>query len=259
MDKPISISQIILAPAERVDVIIDFANHKGQRIILTNDANTPFPNGQEPTEDEKQIMQFRIKPKLSKPDKSKIPERLSCLEQLDHRNAIFTRKNTLVEAKDSFGRMKLLLNNLKWDHPHLTETPYNGTVEIWELYNTTVDTHPIHMHLVNFQILNRAGFTGNPNGPNLKVGPPHHRSQREGSEGYHPCQSGEVTRILVRFGPFTGIYPWHCHILEHEDHDMMRPFEVLDNQNFNPCKSFSRECPDDSLSRVLQCNKTLKN
>ena len=68
-----------------------------------------------------------------------------------------------MEATDEFGRLKLLLNNLDWDQLPITETPYNGTIEIWELYNTTPDTHPIHLHLVTFQILSRAMFSGDPN------------------------------------------------------------------------------------------------
>ncbi len=122
-----------------------------------------------------------------------------------------------------------------------------------------MDTHPIHLHLINFQILNRAKFTGNPNGPNLKIGPPQPPDPNErGWKDTVRANPGEVTRIIARFGPFKGIYPWHCHILEHEDHDMMRPFEVLDNQNFNPCRPFPGECPDDSFSQCFECNKHSK-
>jgi spore coat protein A len=143
-----------------------------------------------------------------------------------------------------------------WDHPQLTETPYNGSIEIWELYNTTNDTHPIHLHLVNFQILNRAVFTGDPYRPNLKVGSPHPPDPNErGWKDTVRANPGEVTRIIARFGPFTGIFPWHCHILEHEDHDMMRPFEVLDNRNFDPYQPFPRECPDDSFSQCFDKDK----
>jgi spore coat protein A, manganese oxidase len=255
-EKPITVSQIILAPAERVDVIIDFSNHKGQSIILTNDAPAPFPGGEKPSADLSQIMQFRVKQKLGKQDKSKIPKKLSCLEQLNPNDAAIVRKNTLDETTDEFGRLKLLLNNLTWDQLPLTETPYNGTIEIWELYNTTQDTHPIHLHLITFQILNRASFTGNLNGPDLKVGP---------SQPPDPSESGwkdtvranpkQVTRIIARFGPFSGIYPWHCHILEHEDHDMMRPYEVLGNSNFNVINSRSQQCADDSFTQCFDCDK----
>lgn len=260
LEKPITVSQIILAPAERVDVIVDFSNHKGQSIILTNDARAPFPDGDPPSPDLTQIMKFRVKQKLSKPDKSKIPAKLSCLERLDQGDAVMIRKNVLVETTDEFGRLKLLLNNLDWDQLPLTETPKNGTVEIWELYNTTPDTHPIHLHLVTFQILNRAEFTGDPNGPNLIVWPPHPPDPSEmGWKDTVRANPGEVTRIIARFGPFTGIYPWHCHILEHEDHDMMRPYEVLDNPNFNPCEPIPGECPDDSFAQCFDCDSDNDN
>lgn len=256
-EKTITVSQLTLAPAERVDVIVDFSNHKGQRIILTNDAKTPFPNGQEPSDDLRQIMQFRVKQKCSRPDKSEIPRKLSCLEQLDPKEAVIVRKNTLAEATDDFGRPRMLLNGMMWDHPHLTETPLNGTTEIWELYNTTPDTHPIHLHLVNFQILNRASFTGDPDSPNLSVGPPQPPDSSErGWKDTVRANPGEVTRIIARFGPFTGIYPWHCHILEHEDHEMMRMYEVLENKNFTPCEPFVGECPDDSYT---QCFDSVKH
>jgi len=258
LEKPnYSISKIILAPAERVDVIIDFSNHRGQNIILENDAEMPFPNGQKPTEDLKKIMQFRVKSKLSKPDKSQIPEKLSCLEKLTAKDAVLVRKNTLIESTDEFGRPKLLLNNVGWEQPYLTESPYNGDVEIWEIYNMTPDTHPIHLHLVTFQILNRATFSGDPNSPNLKVGSPRPPDPSEnGWKDTVRANPGEVTRIIARFGPFTGIYPWHCHILEHEDHEMMRPFDVLLNQNFAVNNPISGECPDDSF---FSCIDELQN
>ncbi len=257
LEKPITVSKIILAPAERVDVIIDFSNHAGENIILTNDAPAPFPSGDEPTEDLRNIMQFRVKSKVSKRDKSKIPEILSCLERLDPNQAVTTRRNLLVEETDQFGRPILLLNNMRWDELPLTETPYNGTIEIWELWNMTADTHPIHLHLVTFQILDRTEFIEGPNGPQLKLEsrrPP--EPYERGWKDTVRANPGEVTRIIARFGPFTGIYPWHCHILEHEDHDMMRPYEVLDNHNFNPCKPIPGMCPDDSFSQCFDCDKT---
>lgn len=256
LEKPITVPQIILAPAERVDIIIDFSNYKGHSIILTNDAETPFPTGQKPSVALRKIMQFRVKQKLAKPDKSEVPAKLSCLEQLNPKDAVIVRKNTLNEVTDRFGRPKPLLNNMMWDQPHLTETPLNGTIEIWELYNTTTDTHPIHLHLVSFQILDRATFTGNPNGPHLSVGSPQPPDPSErGWKDTVRANPGEVTRIIARFGPYTGIFPWHCHILEHEDHDMMRMFEVIENQHFNPSEPLAGECPNDSFSQCFNSDK----
>jgi spore coat protein A len=158
LESPILVNDITLAPAERVDVIIDFSNHEKQNIILTNDARAPFPFGDQPPEDLTQIMQFRVKsttlkephcfrshhpgktvivnrnvePKLPKPDKCQIPERLSCFERLDPSKAVTIRRNVLLESEDIFHRPKLLLNNMDWDQLPITDTPYNGTIEIWD-------------------------------------------------------------------------------------------------------------------------------
>lgn len=253
LKNPVTVNQIILAPAERADVVIDFSNREGQSITLTNDAPAPFPGGEPPSPDLTQIMEFRVKGKLSKRDNSKIPEPLSCLEQLVSNEAVTVRKNVLIEGTDEFRRLKLLINNLSWDQMPLTETPHNGTVEIWEFYNTTPDTHPMHLHLVMFQILNRATFTGDPNGSDLVVGQPKPPDPNEkGWKDTVRVNPGEVTRIIARFGPFLGIYPWHCHILEHEDHDMMRPYEVLQYHNFDPRVPIPGVCPGDSFTQCCQ-------
>ncbi|WP_442598541.1 multicopper oxidase family protein [Neobacillus sp. D3-1R] len=252
LEHPVLISQLILAPAERADLIIDFSKHIGQNIILTNDAPAPFPDGDVPNEDLSQILQFRVNLKLAGRDRSEVPNRLSCLEHLNPADAITRRKNVLVESTDEFGRLKLLLNNMDWDQLPITETPYNGTIEIWDLYNTTPDTHPIHLHLVQFQILGRATFKGNPTRLNRSIGKMRPPDPNEmGWKDTVRANPGEVTRIIARFGPFTGIYPWHCHILEHEDHEMMRPYEVLENESKG--KLSSSQCPDDTFKQCFDC------
>ncbi|MCM3588385.1 multicopper oxidase [Mesobacillus maritimus] len=244
---------LLLAPAERGDVIIDFSNFAGQNIILTNDAPSPFPNGNPDAPLLPEIMQFRVKENVSRPDRSEIPTTLSCLERLDPNN-VPVRPNKLVERIEA-GRLKLLLNDMEWNDLPITETPYNGTVEVWELYNLTADTHPIHLHLVQFQILNRAPITIDNNGIVIDVGDPVDPAPNErGWKDTVRANPNEVTRIIARFGPFTGIYPWHCHILEHEDHEMMRPYEVLDNPNFDPSQPIPGECPDDAFSQCFDCH-----
>ncbi|MCM3764476.1 multicopper oxidase family protein [Neobacillus niacini] len=244
---------LLLAPGERADVIVDFSNHAGQQIILTNDAPTPFPTGSPDAPALPEIMQFLVREKVSKPDKSEIPSTLSCIERLDPNN-VPVRQNFLLERTDEFHRLKLLLNDMEWDELPITETPYNGTVEVWELYNLTADTHPIHLHLVQFQILNRAPITVDENGNVIDVGTPVDPDPNErGWKDIVRANPAEVTRIIARFGPFTGIYPWHCHILEHEDHEMMRPYEVLDNPNFDPTQVIQGQCPDDSFTQCFDC------
>ena len=254
LEHPVTITNLeglLLAPAERADVIIDFSNYANQNIILTNDAPTPFPDGDPLAPALPQIMEFRVGKSVSKPDTSEIPATLSCFEKLEATDETVIRKNTLNEIADPQfpNRRKALLNNMNWDELPITETPYNGTLEVWELYNLTGDTHPIHLHLVQFQILNRAPITIE-NGNVTHVGDPIDPDLNErGWKDTVRANPEQVTRIIARFGPFTGIYPWHCHILEHEDHDMMRPYEVLQNHNFDPSIPIPGTCPDDSFAQ----------
>jgi spore coat protein A, manganese oxidase len=163
-----------------------------------------------------------------------------------------TRRVLLYEGVDQFGRIQPLLGTVTgtgpaflgvpkvWDDA-VTETPTAGTVEIWEIFNTTADTHPIHIHEVLFRVLNRqsiafdpklaAGFCNAPlasfpitggGAPIAAVG------YETGFKDTTLNPPGMVTRVVVDFRNATpGRFVWHCHILEHEDHEMMRPYEVL--------------------------------
>lgn len=230
LERPVEVTELLLAPAERADVILDFTNHKNECILLTNNANVPFPNGDAPDPDTVgQIMQFRVTLPLSGPDTTIIPPFLTTIERLKEEDAVMTRDLTLVEDTDSFGRLLLLLNGLMWDDP-VTEKPLLNTIEVWRLINLTVDTHPIHLHLVQFQILDRQPFDVplfESSGMLVFTDPAIPPDPNEnGWKDTVRANPGEVTRIIARFGPFTGDYVWHCHILEHEDHDMMRPYTV---------------------------------
>ena len=126
--------------------------------------------------------------------------------------------------------VKMLLNNTPWHMP-VTEDPLLDSVEIWNLINPTDDSHPIHLHLVKFQILDRRRFqtfayisekqlkfTGQPVPP---------EPSEAGWKDTVRAEPGMVTRIIIRFDGYPGRYVWHCHILEHEDNEMMRPYQVL--------------------------------
>jgi spore coat protein A len=122
-----------------------------------------------------------------------------------------------------------------------TETPRAGSTEVWQIANLTGDTHPIHFHLVNVQIMSRQPFDANAyNGTPVFLGPARGPEVTElGWKETVKMNPGEVTTVIMRFDlprvPFTvpsspagGYeYVWHCHILEHEEHDMMRPLLVL--------------------------------
>jgi FtsP/CotA-like multicopper oxidase with cupredoxin domain len=104
---------------------------------------------------------------------------------------------------------------LGWDEA-ITENPSTGATEIWELHNFTEDAHPIHIHEVQFQLVDRRPFDGPARGPD------------PGESGFKDtviAYPGEVTRVKALFD-IPGLFVWHCHIVEHEDNEMMRPYHV---------------------------------
>jgi spore coat protein A, manganese oxidase len=231
LEKPIGVKTLLIAPAERMDIIIDFSNLEGQTILLKNDAPTHFPSG-DPVDPNTTgtVMQFRVSKSLSRSDTSVIPAYLGPITKLQVPMAKRTRWLELSEEKDSYGRSLFLLDKKKWDFP-ITENPQVGSIELWNFINTTGDDHPIHIHLVQFQILDRQPFdvkhfkrtqqikfTGAPMLPDL------------GERGWKDTVKsppGHITRVIIPFFPFTGRYVWHCHMLEHEDYEMMRPYFIL--------------------------------
>lgn len=141
-----------------------------------------------------------------------------------------TRTITLDAARDEYDRLKFLFNN-KTFMEDIDIKPQLGDTEIWQIVNSGGAVHPIHVHLIQFQILDRIPidgeafdetgelrFTGRPQAP---------AANEAGWKDTVQAPPGFLTRIIMRFGPFTGRYVYHCHILEHEDYDMMRPYEVV--------------------------------
>jgi len=230
MQHPIGVKRITLAPAERADVIIDFTNLEGKNIIMTNDAPAPFPTGVPPDENTGTVMQFRVTLPLSSVDTSVIPAYMMPFPKIKEQSASKIRYLTLNDNMDKYGREFMLLDNKQWDAP-ITENPKLGSTEIWYLINLTTDTHPIHLHLIDFQILDRRDFDVEKfkkeriihyTGPAIPPEP-----QERGWKDTVRANPNQVTRIIMRFGPYTGLYVWHCHILEHEDYEMMRPYIVI--------------------------------
>ena len=216
---PVQLGLVSLAPGERADLIVDFSGEGGNNIVLKNDV---FP-----------VMQFRVA-RNGKRDDRALPQSLRPVPRIAEAAAVKTRMLSLVEVDDPVQRpMTMLLNNAHWDMP-VTENPVLDSTEIWEFVNTTDDAHPIHLHLVRFQILDRRSFdigtywsTGTLKYKGPAVAP------EPGEAGWKDtvrADPGMVTRIIVRFEGFTGRYVWHCHILEHEDNEMMRPFDVVSAQ-----------------------------
>src|SRR4051812_45697276 len=120
-------------------------------------------------------------------------------------------------------------NPLAWMDP-LSENPGVGS-EIWEIRNFTADAHPIHIHQTQFRVLDRAPF--DPENPSVPPGPSRPPEAWEtGRKDTLIAYPGEITRLVATFD-MKGQYVWHCHILDHEDHDMMRPMAIGKPQDPN--------------------------
>jgi hypothetical protein len=102
---------------------------------------------------------------------------------------------------------------------NVTENPTLGDTEVWEMYNFTADAHPIHLHLVRFEVQSREAIPGFP--PVAPVVLPSETGFKDTVIAY----PGEITRVKALFD-IEGLYVWHCHIVEHEDNEMMRPYVV---------------------------------
>jgi spore coat protein A len=213
---PQSIDHVILGPGERIDLVIDFSPYAGQQLYLRT--NVAY------------VMQFRVG-RESTPDSSRLPSVLRPVKRMAEIEAVKTRELTLADYQDRLGRSHImLLNGCHWSMP-VTERPLLGSTEIWSFINTTDDSHPIHLHLVRFQILDRRPFDFQVYELTKKVvftGPATALDPEEcGWKDTVRVDPLTVTRIIVKFEAFAGRYVWHCHMLEHEDNEMMRPYEIV--------------------------------
>lgn len=259
LNLPVPLRAITIFPGERKDIVIDFSPlRQGSRLTVTNDAPFPYPGGTPtaPTDPWATIMQIAV----TKP----INERINKPSELDVQTVLrgrspdtpllpvvttvprgMTRRQILLgEGCDEYGRIMPLLGTVaegtKSFHDPADIFPALGSTEVWEFWNTTVDAHPIHMHLVRFRIANRENFTAPiaakamANGwtgvalaapPVLAGRPTPAPATEQGWKDTVVCPPGMVTRVIAQFTR-PGKYVYHCHILGHEEHDMMRWYEV---------------------------------
>jgi spore coat protein A len=237
---PLELRYLLIAPGERFDVVIDFSGYEGKFLSLINDAPAPYTMGGQFLAEE--VMLFKVTKPLTGKDTSVVPDMLMPFEPLNPTYA--TRERLLLvseKERPSDGYVITgLLGNARWHEP-ITEDPKVGSTEIWSFVNVTGDVHPLHVHLVQFQVLNRQAFdvpTYQQTGKLVFTGKPmapegNERPARKDTVKSYP---GYVTRIIIRFDLPHGapvapgqelLYVWHCHILEHEDNEMMRPYKVI--------------------------------
>ncbi len=224
---PVPMRQLTFAPAERADVLVDFSQVAGKTVHMKNAAL--------------EVLEFRVDGGSASPTSQKrdvghpvsfvMPATLRPVERMPETAATVTRQITLNEYLDKIGNSMLMLLNQKHWHEPVTETPKLGATEIWEFVNLTEDTHPMHLHMVRFQVLNRRLFDvfayRNNKGMHYLREPLPPEPNEMGWKDVVQCPPGTVTRIIVKFDGYAGKYLYHCHVLEHEANDMMRPFEVV--------------------------------
>jgi spore coat protein A, manganese oxidase len=234
----VRLRELLMGLAERADVIVDFSRLPvGTELYLINEGpDEPFGGGEAGKDfaaadpaTTGQVMKFVVVP-LASTDTSVPPAQLGLPAFTPLGPATSTRRVSLNEEDSSvlegvgpreaeLGTIDEFGNpvNLSWDHP-VTETPALGATEIWEIHNFTADAHPIHIHEVQFQVVNRQRFA-----PGRAVQPPE-RWER-GFKDTVIAYPGAITRVKAKFD-LPGLFVWHCHILEHEDNEMMRPLRV---------------------------------
>jgi FtsP/CotA-like multicopper oxidase with cupredoxin domain len=272
---PAQTNTLVFEPGGRYDVVVDFNALDGKRVIMKNiGGDAPFggafggdlePEDVFPDRQTDRIMAFDVVVPLSTVPDNFNPNNLPGYGGVGAEDTM--RRVALFEGTDEFERLQPLLGTVgddlsgtnvatawTWFQP-TTETPAFGSTEIWEIYNFTADAHPIHLHLVNFEILDREdfayditgtqttlqhnGLTGEaPEISNIRdlaaapVGTEYFEDAPKDMvtslpgdpEGAPP--TGQLVRIKAKFDK-EGRYVWHCHILSHEDHEMMRVLQVV--------------------------------
>jgi spore coat protein A len=232
---PVALTELTIGPGERADVVIDFSNYgNGDNVVLTNSAPAPYPGspgvGVVPN-----VMQFRVSMPMCCNDP--LPATLREVTPLLEEDTVQTRQLILKKEAEACAGSHWLINGLKWDD--ITEYPVMGTTELWEFVNDSGVMHPMHLHLDFFQILNRQAFV-EVDGEIVPVGDPIPPDPNEaGWKDTARVNPQEILRVIAQFHDYLGKYPYHCHILEHEDHEMMRQFQVV-----LPCPWDCQPVPD---------------
>jgi spore coat protein A len=276
---------LVLAPAERADIIVDFSNvgttsaQDPLCFILHNDAPVPFPGGT-PLGDfypgnnklaappapgygpnTRTLMQFRVLPLgtltgSATPDPAPDAAWVLPPSPPPAQTVPGTRDLALFETVDQYGRLAQNLGTvaagpLRQVEDPPTEVVDAGTVEVWRIFNVSADTHPIHFHFFNVRVLSRQPFSWHGGMPNITGQALSPDPAEQGWKETVRFNPGECTTLLVELPSTAGLAPsgvpipdsprlasygdpnvtgaeyvWHCHILEHEEHDMMRPLVV---------------------------------
>lgn len=262
--RPVATERFVVAPSEIADVVVDFAESAaGAAVVLSDDAPAPYPGDPGEKAETIAVMKFVVEGAAEDPDTSTVPATLMPhYPRPDAREAATARHITMYEytRAGTDEPTHLYLNARSYMDP-VTETPKEGTSEVWEVINLTDDNHPLHVHLAVFAVLEQrslrrvdefrdcmkrrndaraCGVDRDLAGGRRHVVP----RQERGWKNVFKVRPSAVTRILVRFKPLTDAaspeesrfpfdvttgpgYVYHCHILDHEDNEMMRPMKIV--------------------------------
>ncbi len=224
LDAPVELTSplqaLVIAPAERYEFIIDFSQYDLETNLYLR--NPPFSSSSNIDSDARvqTIMRFYID--RDEPDNSSLPDKLREIKRLDPAQAVTTRKFRFQRSSTQW-----LINNKSWNKNRVDANPQPGDTEIWELTNNGGWMHPVHIHFVDWQILDRNGRKP--------------RAYERGWKDVFRVDHFETVRVIAQFGRRSGDYlqgrfMMHCHNLVHEDHSMMTQFEVGQNAP-SPCSA----------------------
>jgi FtsP/CotA-like multicopper oxidase with cupredoxin domain len=246
-------NRLLLGLAERADVIVDFTNVPvGSHVLGNVGPDEPFGGGVpgadfEPADPSStgQVLEFRVVPAVDVDD-STPPQFLQLPALVPLPPETVTRPLALIEkmaegeddeSSELEGPVEALLGTVVagvaveklWMDP-VSENPAVGATELWAMYNITGDAHPMHIHEVVFEVVNREGLVLDdddevvePIQPDGNVTPP--EPWESGFKDTVIAYPGQVTRVRAQFKT-PGQFVWHCHIVEHEDNEMMRPYRI---------------------------------
>lgn len=274
LNEPVPLTNLLIAPGERADLLVDFRGLAGELVEIGNSAVAPFPGGARAGRRDgvplPQVMQFRVgrapgwtPPRPIEGMQLRPVTPVTRLDGLARGTAV--RTHSLVEISDATDEVLMAtLDNRTFDSEDYAAYPIApNTLEVWEFANATADAHPLHLHLVQFQVLGRQPFDAQryldnhyadpatgliapdtgpypaPSPTPYLTGPVRAPAANElGWKDTVQVPPGMVTRIAVPFGSgavdvpiasrrvYSGDYVWHCHILEHEDNEMMQRYRV---------------------------------
>lgn len=232
LDSPVERTRMLLAPAERAEILVDLSNTKSpvtlmsyevvdNSIIFIELAKQTFGG----VDEHQQFKILELRPKAGKYPVQEIPQKLNTIKRLNEASAVKTRLFTL--GADT-------INDKLMDETRIDEVVKKGDIEIWEIHNQSPLYHPFHIHGVQFLILDRNG----------QPPPPYERGWKDTVS----IEPAETVRVILQFTEYSDPhmpYMFHCHILEHEDMGMMGQFVVVDSlSDKTGIDSPQKEAPD---------------